>query len=173
MDFRCLWHSPAYNPTGNKEWRFANKLTFCYVQWIGNRRQLVELEDHCTFLLTFRLTTLVDRPVTSALHRSEYFTPLLQESGSLFQALRAETACEWGWDLGSSRMARLLEHFEKMQRPWLTRRSEDQETSSIHHWQRPPNCAYCLRAGCSPSMMCAVKRPNIQHDQGLRTDSCD
>lgn len=46
-------------------------ILLCPRNW--KKQQLVELDDHCTFLLTFWLTTLVDRPVTSALHRSEYY----------------------------------------------------------------------------------------------------
>lgn len=74
MDFRCLWHPPAYILKRNEERRFANKLTL-YVQWIGRINNLQNLRIIALFLLTFWLTTLVDRPVTSALHMAVYFIP--------------------------------------------------------------------------------------------------
>lgn len=74
MDFRCLWHSPAYIPKGKQGLKVCKQvdILLCPMKW--KKQQRVEREDHCTFLLTFWLTTLVDRPMTSALHRSEYFT---------------------------------------------------------------------------------------------------
>lgn len=67
----------------------------CLMIW--KKQQLLGLKDHCTHHLILRLTTSLDRPLTSVLVISEYVMP--QESRTLLQVLSGETACEWCWDL--------------------------------------------------------------------------
>lgn len=101
-------------------------------------------------------TKLVDRHV----HHTSLTAS--QESDPLLQVLSGEITCEWGWDSGSSTTARFL--------PTLCKDadapSQDAtERSRLHTFiaDHPSKLHVFLPADCSPSMMCAVKRSDIQH----------
>lgn len=124
-------------------------------------------DNHCTVLLTFKLTTLVDRQLTGALKRSEYSTHFITGIRQFCTGF-----VRWGslWTAGIWVTQGPLDSSKlvKMNRPCVRRQLEDQETTYRH--QRHPSKFHTFL----PVWWCAVKRCGTQHDLGLaRTDCWD
>lgn len=151
MDF-LLPLSFNYISKGNEEWRLTNRLTSNHVQF---------KDDHCTFLLTFWLPSLVDR-THCQVHWIVLKTwlPSPQELGFLFlQVLWGDTACQSGQELANSRT--LVE----MPKPCVRMQLKYLDTTYIH--QRHLSTSQIFLPA-----WCAVKRCDAHHGQGLERADC-
>lgn len=161
MDFWSLCPSSCISQCNKEEWRLSDKLKFCYVQWGGTSNdwkntRIVALSfwhfywqhwwTHQWQVHWLGLTVSVTLP---------------QESNTLLQAFLGETVFEWSCHICSSRTTRHI--WTQTRRACGRRQLNDQEASYIHLKWPLSKWHILLPASSNPSVMCAVKRCDIQH----------